>query len=132
MFYQSFLIECDYLHTTKLVLSTLDIMVETYEVSYINGNVICLNTLSTFEQLYEILIVELELVLGIINIDKNNFIEEVSCYGNEIIGQISDFFNMIMVSDDINYYLDLIIFLGSYDLLSLKEKDCLEFLSKNI
>ncbi len=129
MLYNKFLIECDYIYNSGMVLSALEYMEGTHEVTYITGNIVCVDTCETFEYLYKNLVVRLDLTLGITPIDENNFDEVMYSYNKIIKKQVSDFIKECDISEDINYFLDLIIDEGGIKNLTPKEKQRLKELS---
>ena len=130
MSYKMYLIECDYIYTSGIVVSALLDMEETHEASYINGNIVCVDTFATFEEIYKFLVIDLDLTLGITELTYDNFSENMSCYNGIIRDQVKQFIKGAEISDDINYFLDLIVDRGDIKLLSLKEYQRLEELSK--
>ena len=130
MSYKTYVIECDYIYTTGIVLSALEDMEETHEASYIDGNMVCVDTFATFEELYKVLVVTLDLTIGISEINRDNFDESMLCYNPSTKNRVRDFIEMTEISTDINYFLDLIIDRGGVNHLTLKEYQRLEELSK--
>lgn len=130
MSYKTYLIECDYLYSTGIVITALLEMDETFGAAYINENIVCVDTKSKFEDLYKYLVVDLDLTLGISELNYKNFNDMVSHYSSVTKGQIEDFMREVEISSDVNYFLDLIIDRGGVEHLNLKEKQRLTELSK--
>lgn len=130
MSYKTYLIECDYLYNTGLVITSLLEMEETFGAAYINENIVCVDTKLTFDNLYKSLVVDLDLTLGISELNQGNINEIISNYNPLTKSQIKDFINEVEISNDINYFLDLIIDRGGVEHLNLKEKQRLTELSK--
>jgi hypothetical protein len=130
MNYRMFLIECGDLVSSGLILSTLEGLDENHLVEYINHNIICVDTRFNIDEIYDILAIKNKLLVGITEINDFNLGTTLFCYSPRIFEDVRDFTIDANISEDINYFLDLLVDRGGIDNLTIKEKERLSELSK--